>query len=64
MIEIYGICGRKIAFNPAEVEYIQEAKILGSRCTLLCFTSGQKIFVDEKYEDVMRMLDDVLTAEV
>ena len=35
----------------------------GIRCTLICFTSGKKVFVDVKYEDVYRMTDDALLAE-
>lgn len=63
MIELYGICGNKIAFNPYSVDYIQDSKMQGIRCTHICFDSGKKIFVDEKYEDVYRMIDDALTTE-
>lgn len=64
MIELYGICGNKIAFNPYSVDYIQDSKMAVIRCTLICFASGKKVFVDEKYEDVYRMVDDALMADV
>ena len=64
MIELYGICGNKIAFNPYSVDYIQDSKMAEIRCTLICFASGKKVFVDEKYEDVYKMVDDALMADV
>lgn len=63
MIELYGICGNKIAFTPYSVDYIQDSKMQGIRCTLICFTSGKKVFVDEKYEDVYRIIDEALVED-
>lgn len=54
MIEFRGICGRKIALNPASIDYIQNARMAEKVCTLLCFRSGKKLFVLERYDDAKR----------
>lgn len=60
MIEFRGICGRKIAFNPASIDYIQNARMAEKVCTLLCFRSGKKLFVLERYDDAKRMIEDAM----
>lgn len=64
MLELHDTDGCKIAFYPEKVEYIQEADIIGGEFTILCFAGGNRVLVDEEYEDVKRMLDEALTAEV
>lgn len=64
MIELHDIDGDKMAVNPKKVEYIQDANMMWGRCTALCFTGGNRVYADEEYERVKRMLDDALVAEV
>lgn len=60
---MYGICGKRIAFNPQHVDYIQASKMMGAECTLVCFDSGKKVFVKGEYKDVYRMIDDALLED-
>lgn len=50
--EFQGMCGKKVAIDLSHVEYIQDDKIMGKPCTLICFTSNKKLFVDEEYASV------------
>ena len=47
--EFIGICGKHVTVDMNHVEYVQEAKVMGKPCALLCFTSGKKMFVDAEY---------------
>ena len=52
VIELQGMCGKKVVVNLSHVEYIQDDKIMSKSCTLICFTSGKKLFVDAEYASV------------
>lgn len=47
--EFQGMCGKKVTIDLSHVEYIQEDNVMGKLCTLICFASGKKLFVDTKY---------------
>lgn len=47
--EFQGMCGKKVTIDLSHVEYIQDDKMMGKPCTLICFTSGKKLFVDTEY---------------
>lgn len=63
MIELHDMDGCKIAFNPNGIECIQEAEVREGAITRVCLTGGRSVLVNEKYDDVKRMLDDALIAE-
>ena len=56
VVEFLGIYGKHVTVDMNHVEYIQEAKIMGKPCTLICFTSGKKMFVDAEYALVRDIL--------
>lgn len=47
--EFQGMRGKKVTIDLSHVEYIQDDKMMGKPCTLICFTSGKKLFVDAEY---------------
>ena len=49
VIEFQGMCGKKVIVDLSHVEYVQEDNVMGKTCTLICFTSGKKLFVDTEY---------------
>ena len=52
VIELQGMCGKKVIINLSHVEYIQEDNVMDKHCTLICFASGKKLFVDAEYASV------------
>lgn len=52
VIEFQGMCGKKVTVDLNHVEYVQEDNVMGKTCTLICFTSGKKLFVDTEYASV------------
>ena len=52
VIELQGMCGKKVIIDLSHVEYIQDDKIMSKSCILICFTSGKKLFVDAEYTSV------------
>lgn len=52
VIELQGMCGKKVIIDLSHVEYIQDDKIMSKPCTLICFASGKKLFVDTEYASV------------
>lgn len=59
VLESINACGEKVAIDLSHVEYVKEDKlaISGTVGTTIYFTSGNKIFVEEKYELVKYMLN-------
>lgn len=49
LLEVKGMCGKRVTIDLNHVEYIHEDKVMDKLCTLVCFTSGKKLFVDEEY---------------
>lgn len=58
LLEVKGMCGKKVTIDLNHVEYIHEDKVMDKLCTLVCFTSGKKLFVDEEYVLVKDALND------
>ena len=56
VVEFIGMCGKHVTVDMNHVEYVQEAKVMGKPCTLICFTSGKKMFVDAGYAMVRDIL--------
>lgn len=56
MIELNGVCGNKIAIAPDSIEYLQECLFCGVKCTLICFRSGKKMYIDAEYRYLKEML--------
>lgn len=58
VFESMNACGEKVAIDLSHVEYIKEDKlaITGTHGTTIYFTSGNKLFVEEKYDSVRDML--------
>ena len=52
VIELQGMCGKNVVVDLSHVEYIQDDKIMSKPCTLICFASGKKLFVDAEYASV------------
>lgn len=52
VIEFQGMCGKKITVDLNYVEYVQEDNVMGKPCTMICFASGKKLFVDAEYASV------------
>lgn len=52
VIEFQGMCGKKVTIELNHVEYIQEDNVMGKTCTIICFASGKKLFVDAEYASV------------
>lgn len=59
VLESKNACDEKVTIDLNHVEYIKEGKlaISGTVGTMIYFTSGNKIFVEEKYELVKYMLN-------
>ena len=59
IVESKNACDEKIAIDLNHVEYVKEDKlaISGTVGTMIYFTSGNKLFVEEKYELVKYMLN-------
>ena len=62
LIEVKGMCGKKVTIDLNHVEYIHEDKVMDKLCTLICFASGKKLFVDEEYVLVKDALNDFRMA--
>jgi hypothetical protein len=56
VVEFMGMRGKHVTVDMNHVEYIQEAKAMDKSCTLICFSSGKKMFVDAKYALVRDLL--------
>lgn len=56
VVEFIGMCGKHVTIDMNHVEYIQEANVMGKPCTLICFSSGKKMFVDAEYALVRDLL--------
>lgn len=59
VFESIGACDTKVTIDLSHVEYIKEDKlaITGTHGTTIYFTSGNKVFVEEKYDSVRDMLN-------
>ena len=49
VVEFLGMCGKHVTIDMNHVECVQEAAMENKPCTLICFTSGKKLFVDAEY---------------
>ena len=58
LIEVKGMCGKRVTIDLSHVEYIHEDKVMDKLCTLICFASGKKMFVDAEYALVRDALND------
>lgn len=58
VFESTGVFDTKVAIDLSHVEYIKEDElaITGTHGTTIYFTSGNKLFVEEKYDSVRDML--------
>ena len=63
VVEFIGMCGKHVTVNMDHIEYIQEAKAMDKPCTLICFSSGKKMFVDAEYTLVKGMLNDFMISK-
>ena len=63
VVEFIGMCGKHVTINMGHIEYIQEAKAMDKPCTLVCFTSGKKMFVDAEYTLVKDALNDFMISK-
>lgn len=59
ILESKNACDEKVTIDLSHVEYIKEGKlaISGTVGTMIYFTSGNKLFVEEKYDSVRDMLN-------
>lgn len=59
VFESIDACDTKVTIDLSHVEYIKEDKlaITGTHGTTIYFTSGNKVFVEEKYDSVKYMLN-------
>lgn len=59
VLESKNACDEKVTIDLSHVEYIKEGKlaISGTVGTMIYFTSGNKLFVEEKYELVKYLLN-------
>lgn len=59
VFESMNTCGEKVAIDLSHVEYIKEDKLVISKThgTTIYFTSGNNVFVEEKYDSVKDMLN-------
>lgn len=59
VFESIDACDTKVTIDLSHVEYIKEDKlaITGTHGTTIYFTSGNKVFVEEKYDSVRDMLN-------
>lgn len=56
VVEFMDMCGKHVTVDMNHVEYIQEAKAMDKSYTLICFSSGKKLFVDAEYALVRDLL--------
>ena len=54
--EFIDMCGKHVTVDMNHIEYIQEDKVMNKPCTMICFTSGKKLFVDAEYALVRDLL--------
>ena len=59
ILESKNACDEKVTIDLSHVEYIKEGKlaISGTVGTMIYFTSGNKLFVEEKYDEVKYLLN-------
>lgn len=59
VFESMNACGEKVTIDLSHVEYIKEDKLVISKThgTTIYFTSGNNVFVEEKYDSVKDMLN-------
>lgn len=59
VLESMNACDEKVTIDLSHVEYIKEDKlaITGTPGTTIHLTSGNKVFVEEKYDSVRDMLN-------
>lgn len=59
VFESIGACDTKVTIDLSHVEYIKEDELVitGTPGTTIHFTSGNKVFVEEKYDSVRDMLN-------
>lgn len=63
--EFIGMCGKHVTVDMNHVEYVQEDNVMGKPpCTLICFASGKKMFVDAEYALVRDLLSIFRTGNV
>ena len=62
LLEVKGMCGKRVTIDLNHVEYIHEDKVMDKLCTLICFASGKKLFVDADYALVKDALNDFRLA--
>lgn len=62
--EFIGMCGKHVTVDMNYIEYIQEDNVMGKPCTLICFASGKKMFVDAEYALVRDLLSIFRTGNV
>ena len=63
VVEFIGMCGKHVTINMTRIEYIQEAKAMDKSCTLICFSSGKKMFVDAEYTLVKGIFNDFMFSK-
>ena len=63
VVEFLGRCGKHVTINMNRIEYIQEAKAMDKPCTLICFSSGKKMFVDAEYTLVKDIFNDFMFSK-
>ena len=63
VVEFIGMCGKHVTINMNRIEYIQEAKAMDKPCTLICLSSGKKMFVDAEYTLVKDALNDFMVSK-
>ncbi len=61
--EFIGMCGKHVTVDMNHVEYVHEGW-MGKPCTLTCFASGKKMFVDAEYALVRDLLSIFRTGNV
>ena len=63
VVEFLGMCDKHVTVNMDHIEYIQEAKAMDKPCTLICFTSGKKMFVDAEYTLIKDIFNDFMFSK-
>ena len=56
VVEFIGMCGKRVTVDMGHVEYVVQEEVMNKPCTLICFTSGKKLFVDAEYDLVSDLL--------
>ena len=62
LLEVKGMCGKRVTIDLSHVAYIPEDKVMDTLCTLICLASGKKLFVDADYALVKDALNDFRTS--